>query len=148
MLSQDALLAGEESGGYGFRGHVPERDGIMASLCFVDMLLLTGKPLSTLVEYLYQKVGRHYYHREDIHFSPSRREGMRQRLEAARPAALDGVAVASRDTRDGFYYLMADGSWLLIRFSGTEPLMRVYAESTRPEQVEGLLAAGKRLAGV
>jgi phosphomannomutase len=56
--------------------------------------------------------------------------------------------VASRDTRDGFYFLMADGSWLLIRFSGTEPLMRVYAESTLPQRVEGLLAAGKRLAGV
>ncbi|MEK7848608.1 MAG: phosphoglucomutase/phosphomannomutase family protein, partial [Chloroflexota bacterium] len=148
MLTQDALLAGEESGGYGFRGHVPERDGVMASLCFADMLLLTGKPLSALVEYLYQKVGRHYYRRDDIHFPPARREEMQQRLEAARPTALDGVTVASRDTRDGFYFLMADGSWLLIRFSGTEPLMRVYVESTVPERVEGLLAAGKQLAGV
>ncbi len=148
LLSQGALLGGEESGGYGFRGHVPERDGIMASLCFVDMLVTTGKPLSSLVDYLYQKVGRHHYRREDIHFPPSQREHMRQRLEEARPGTLDGVPVASRDTRDGFYFLMADGSWLLIRFSGTEPLMRVYAESTLPQRVEGLLAAGRGLAGI
>ncbi|MEE9201939.1 MAG: phosphoglucomutase/phosphomannomutase family protein, partial [Dehalococcoidia bacterium] len=148
MLSQDALLGGEESGGYGFRGHVPERDGIMASLCFIDMLATTGKPLSALVDYLHQKVGRHYYRREDFHFPPSQREPIRKRLEQARPQTLDGLSVASRDTRDGFYFLMADGSWLLIRFSGTEPLMRVYAESIQPQQVERLLAAGKRLAGV
>jgi phosphomannomutase len=148
LLSQGALLGGEESGGYAFRGHVPERDGIMASLCFMDMLVTTGKPLSALVDYLYQKVGRHYYRREDFHFPPPQREPMRQRLEEAHPETLDGLSVASRDTRDGFYFLMSDGSWLLIRFSGTEPLMRVYAESTQPQRVEGLLAAGKRLAGV
>ena len=148
MLSEDALLGGEESGGYGFRGHVPERDGIMASLCFVDMVVTTGKPLSALVDYLYQKVGRHCYKRQDIHFSPSLRDEARQRLVEAYPATLDGVSVDSKDTQDGFYFLMTDGSWLLIRFSGTEPLMRIYAESTLPEQVDRLLASGKRLAGV
>lgn len=148
MLEIDAMLGGEESGGYGFRGHVPERDGILAGLYFLDLMAQTGKTPSALVEYLYSKVGPHYYRRIDLQFSGPDRPIISQRLSAARPGEIEGVAVEQIDTTDGFRFVLADGSWLMIRFSGTEPLLRIYAETNSTERLERLLAAGRRLAGV
>lgn len=152
MNRDETLIGGEESGGYSFRGHVPERDGIMASLYFLDLVGFGVQSLSQWVEYLYNKVGYHYYERWDLRFPEGLRGQVLQRLQQAHPDRLDGVAVAQRDTRDGFYFLLSDGSWLMLRFSGTEAgteaLLRLYAESTTPGRVERLLEQGKALAGV
>jgi alpha-D-glucose phosphate-specific phosphoglucomutase len=148
MLAQDALVGGEESGGYGFRGHVLERDGILAGLYFLDFMLKTGKTPSQLLDYLYSKVGPHHYQRKDFEFPENERQAIIKHVTDNAPQSLDGVKVAKLDTTDGFRFILADTSWLLIRFSGTEPLLRTYAESDSPARVKRLLELGKKLAGV
>jgi alpha-D-glucose phosphate-specific phosphoglucomutase len=148
MLDKNALIGGEESGGYGFRGHVTERDGILASLYFLDFMVRTGQNPSELIDYLYSKVGPHYFNRQDIEFPEPERTAIIGRVKRSAPKDIGGVKVARFDTTDGFRYILADTSWLLIRFSGTEPLLRIYAESNTPERVEKMLQFGREMTGV
>ncbi|MFC1864791.1 phosphoglucomutase/phosphomannomutase family protein [Chloroflexota bacterium] len=148
MLAENALIGVEESGGYGFRGHMPERDGILSALYFLDLMVKTGKNPSELIDYLYSKVGPHNYNRVDVKFPESERQAIIKRVEQNPPEYIDGVKVIKVDTTDGFRFTLADTTWLLIRFSGTEPLLRIYAESSTPVRVEKLLKLGKELAGV
>jgi alpha-D-glucose phosphate-specific phosphoglucomutase len=148
MLSQNALVGGEESGGYGFRGHVPERDAILSGLYFLDLMTKTGKSPSQLLDYLYSKVGPHHYSRVDIEFPKEQRDRIISCLKGSSPQSLDGVKVAKKDTLDGFRFTLTDTSWLLIRFSGTEPLLRIYAESDSQARAERLLELGREIAGV
>jgi alpha-D-glucose phosphate-specific phosphoglucomutase len=148
MMAENALIGGEESGGYGFRGHVPERDGILAGLYFLDFMLQTGKTPSQLLDYLYSKVGPHYYQRCDLGFASDKRPAIVKRIGDNLPRSVEGVKVAKVDTTDGFHLTLADNSWLLVRFSGTEPVLRIYAESDNPDRVGKLLEAGRKLAGV
>jgi phosphomannomutase len=147
MVAEDALIGGEESGGYGFRGHVPERDSVAAALYFLDFMVRTGKTPAHLLEYLYSKVGPHYYHRTDIHFSEEREEILKNVRESPLEA-IDGIRVAKKDTTDGFRFILEDNSWLLIRFSGTESVLRIYAESDSMARVEKLLELGRGLTGI
>ena len=148
MVRENALVGGEESGGYGFRGHVLERDGILAGLYFLDLMVKTGKTPSELIDHLYDKVGSHYYQRRDVEFPEEKRQLITKRLWESHPEQIDGVKVKKFDTTDGFRFILADTTWLLIRFSGTEPLMRIYAESDSPARVERLLKLGKELTGI
>ncbi len=148
MIEVDALIAGEESGGYAFRGHLPERDGILAGLYFLDFMARTGKKPSQLLDELYRKVGPHYYDRLDLRLPEEQREGIYERASRARPERLAGLKVTGIDTTDGFRFLLEDGGWLLLRFSGTEPLLRIYTEVGDRALVPRLLEAGKELAGV
>ena len=153
MIEKDALIGGEESGGYGFRGHVPERDGILAGLYFLDFIIKTGKPPSQLLDYLFSKVGPHYYDRLDFHVSPGDRQKYTDRLASGDFLLMvAGLKLANRpnnpDITDGYKFWLEDDSWLLIRFSGTEPLVRIYAEGHSPEQVQKLLESGRKLLGL
>ena len=148
MMALDALLAGEESGGYGFRGHIPERDGVLAGLFMLDLVARTGKRPTQLIRDLYAKVGPHYYDRADIHFPPNQRGAIMDRLDKAKPKDVAGRKVTGTSRLDGYLYDLEGGGWLLIRFSGTEPLMRVYTEVNDQSLVPGVIEAGKRLAGV
>jgi alpha-D-glucose phosphate-specific phosphoglucomutase len=148
MMTENALIGGEESGGFGFRGHAPERDGILAALYFLDLMVKTGKKPSQLVDYLFSKVGPHYFDRVDIEFPQQERQTIIERITQNPPRDIAGVKVVRFDTFDGFRFILADNTWLLIRFSGTEPLLRVYAESNTPARVEKLLKLGRELAGV
>ncbi len=148
MLETDALLGGEESGGFAFRGHVPERDGILAGLYLLDLMVRLGKSPSQLIEHLYSQVGAHYYDRIDKRFSAEQREATRQRILDAKPSTIGGLAVTGLDTTDGFKFGLADGGWMLIRFSGTEPIIRVYCETTEQERVQPILEDGLRIAGL
>jgi phosphomannomutase len=148
MLANQAIIGGEESGGYGFRGHVPERDAILAGLYFLDLVVKSGKTPSQLLDYLFSKVGPHYYNRRDFHFPETERQKIVGRVQGAAVDAIDGVKVARFDTVDGFRFTLVDGSWLLIRFSGTEPLLRIYSETSSPERVEEILDFGQQLTGV
>ena len=147
MMKKSAIIGGEESGGYGFRGHVPERDAILAGLCFLDFMAKTGKTPSQLLDYLYSKVGPHYYDRRDFHISTARRQAIVQRLDSSPPTTLAGSRVTKTDTTDGFRFFLGRESWLLIRFSGTEPLVRIYAEAESLERAGKLLDEGKKLIG-
>jgi phosphomannomutase len=149
ILEVDALIGGEESGGYAFRGSVPERDGILGNLYFLDLMVRTGRRPSQLIADLYEKLGAsYYYQRVDTRFPAEMRPAAKARLDTSRPATLAGVAVANVLTMDGYKYLLEDGGWLLIRFSGTEPIIRVYCETTDQTKVEPLLSEGLRLAGL
>jgi phosphomannomutase len=148
MLAQKAVIGGEESGGYGFQGHVLERDGILASLYFLDLMVKTGKIPSQLLDYLYSKVGPHHYERVDVEFPTEQREAITNRVKQSKPKAIDGVKVTKIDTTDGFRFVLDDGSWLLIRFSGTEPLLRIYSETDSTTRARRLLQIGQELAGI
>jgi len=148
MIQKKAMIGGEESGGYGFRGHIPERDAILAGLYFLDFMVKTGKTPSQLLDYLYSKVGPHYYDRTDFHIPKSKRQIISNRLTSLSVNTIADTKVSKIDATDGFRFLLNDESWLLIRFSGTEPLVRIYAEAGSPEKVTKLLQEGKRLAGL
>jgi phosphomannomutase len=146
MIETDALIGGEESGGFAFRGHAPERDGILAALFLLDMMVRLDLKPSQLVKHLYEQVGAEYfYDRVDLRLPPEQREGALERVTAARPESLAGLRVVERVTTDGFKYVLEDGGWLLVRFSGTEPIIRVYCETTHGDKVQALLDGGVRL---
>lgn len=145
MMEVNGILAGEESGGFAFRGHIPERDGVLSGMMFADMIVDYGKPLSKILQHLTELVGPHFYARHDIHLDrqeyPARRQELYGRLQNELPTEIAGNRVARSRTDDGFKLYLEDGSWVLIRFSGTEPLIRVYSEASSKERVEQLLAA-------
>ena len=149
FLETDALIGGEESGGYAFRGNVPERDGILGNLYFLDFMVKTGKTPSELVEMLFDKLGQaYYYDRIDTRFPDAKRPEARERMDKAQPETLAGVPVADIITIDGYKYDLGDKGFLLVRFSGTEPIIRVYCEVTDESLVEPMLDAGLELAGL
>jgi len=145
MIKENALIGGEESSGFGFRGHIPERDGILSGLYLIDFFIRTGRKPSDAVKYLYDKVGPHYYKRIDIQFQTKNRKKVMRRFSELKPIHIAQQEVTGIDTLDGFRYRLDDGSWLLIRFSGTEPLIRIYAESHSMEKVESILAEAEQL---
>ncbi|HSB66882.1 MAG TPA: phosphoglucomutase/phosphomannomutase family protein [Anaerolineales bacterium] len=147
MLETNAMLGGEESGGYAFRNHVPERDGILAGLYILDMMVRLGKKPSELLDELFKKVGPHYYDRIDTPFDGDRK-AREQKILDSKPATIGGVKVVSLDTTDGYKFNLEDGGWMLIRFSGTEPIMRVYCETTKQECVKAILEDGLKVAGL
>jgi len=147
MLETNALIGGEESGGYAFRGNVPERDGILAGLYLLDMMVrLDAKP-SQLIEKLFATVGAHYYDRIDRRFTGDRQE-REAKIRHANPERIGGLKVEGLDDTDGFKFSLQDGGWLLIRFSGTEPVMRVYCETTHQDAVAAILNDGLKIAGL
>jgi alpha-D-glucose phosphate-specific phosphoglucomutase len=147
MLETDAMIGGEESGGYAFRGNVPERDGILAGLYFLDFMVQTGKKPTELLQMLFEKVGEHYYDRIDTPFSGDRKS-REELILNAKPETLGGLKVTELVTTDGFQFKLEDGGWLLIRFSGTEPIMRVYCETTHKDKVQAILRDGLKVAGI
>jgi phosphomannomutase len=147
MLETDAMIGGEESGGYAFHGHVPERDGILAGLFILDMMVKLGKKPSELIDVLFNKVGPHYYDRVDRQFEGDRKTREKRILEA-HPETIGGLKVTGLFTTDGYKFNLEDGGWLLIRFSGTEPIMRVYTETTHSDRVQAIIDDGMRVAGL
>ncbi|TMB90705.1 MAG: phosphoglucomutase/phosphomannomutase family protein [Chloroflexi bacterium] len=152
MLETNALLGGEESGGFAFRGHIPERDGILAGLLMAQMIVDYGMPLSGILAHLEDLVGAHAYDRHDIAFP---REGYEQRkadvyrrLQEDQPGEIAGSRVLRVRDDDGFKFYLEDGSWVLMRMSGTEPLMRVYSEASSHARVEELIGALEQHCGV
>lgn len=147
MTEVNAMIGGEESGGYAFRGNVPERDGILAGLYFLDFMVKLNKKPSELLQILFETVGPHYYDRIDSAFKGNRKD-REEKIINARPQTIGGLKVEGLDTTDGFKFVLQDGGWVLIRFSGTEPIMRVYTETTHKDKVQAILQDGLRIAGL
>ena len=156
MIETDAMMGAEESGGFGFGMHLPERDGVYADLLVLDLFMrerAAGRwPVSRAVELFHELAGPSFYLRIDVHVEraayPETKRRLLVDLAAAPPTSLAGEPIARTvplDTGDGFKFFLADGSWLLIRASGTEPLVRIYTEATSVELRDALLAAGERL---
>ena len=147
MIETDALIAGEESGGFAFRGHLPERDGILSGLYILDLMARRGKSLPELLEEVFAKVGPRYYDRVDITVTPAERDRIAGLLTTLEPSTIDGLRVTGYDRTDGLRFLLEGGAWALIRLSGTEPLMRIYTEVHEGEQVQPVLEAVRELTG-
>ncbi len=147
MLETNAMIGGEESGGYAFGGHVPERDGILAGLYILDMMVRLNCKPTQLIDLLFAKVGPHYYDRIDTQFSGDRR-AREQLILDAKPDTIGGLKVTGLDSTDGYKFSLEDGGFLLIRFSGTEPMIRVYTETTRKDRVDAILLDGLRVVGL
>jgi alpha-D-glucose phosphate-specific phosphoglucomutase len=148
FMEVNALLGGEESGGYAFRGNVPERDGILGNLYMLDFMVKTGKRPSELLAYLFSKVGAHYYDRIDTRCTPTERDAVKDRVLNAKPSTIGGLSVTGLDTTDGFKFLMGEDGWVLVRLSGTEPIVRVYTETTHQDKVQAILQDGLKIAGL
>jgi len=147
MLKDDVLIGGEESGGLSIKGHIPEGDGVLMGLLLLEIVAAANAPLHELVAELQADVGPAHYARRDVPLrSPVAKEEMTARLTDDVPGSLAGEKVIEVETLDGVKYLLADDSWLLIRPSGTEPVLRVYAEARSPESVESLLEFGESVA--
>jgi phosphomannomutase len=156
MIETGAMLGAEESGGYGFGMHLPERDGIYADLLLLDLFLREKArgvwPVSKIVARFHEIAGPSFYRRIDVHVDRSEYADVKRRLleglAEQPPAALAGQPVTRTDrlaTNDGYKFFVADGSWLLVRTSGTEPLVRIYTEATSADAREALLGAGEKL---
>lgn len=156
MIETGAMMGAEESGGYGFGMHLPERDGIYADLLLLDLVLREMArgvhPVSKIVAQFHELAGPSFYRRVDMHVDraayPDTKRRLLEGLIATPPTSLGGEAVTrtqALDTKDGFKFFVEDGSWLLIRTSGTEPLVRVYTEATTADAREALVGAGEQL---
>ena len=148
MMEVGAMIGGEESGGYAFRQHVPERDGLLGGLFLLDMMVQTGQKPSQLLETLFDLVGAHYYDRIDSRFDDEEKASILERVNKAMPATIGGLKVIDKVTVDGNQFIMEDGGWLLVRFSGTEPIIRVYCETTHEDRVQAILEDGMKIAGL
>ena len=146
MLKGDVLLGFEESGGIGFPGHIPERDGILAGLMVLEMLAVERKPLGTLLKRLEKDYGPHRYGRVDMHFPMEKRDALLLQCASDPPARLLRSAVSQVKNFDGVKLIASDGSWLMWRGSGTEPVLRIYAEASSEATVERLLKQGVSIA--
>ena len=146
MLSEDVLMGGEESGGLSIKGHIPEGDGILMGMLLLETMADAKVPLHELVADIQNEVGPTSYERCDIPLRrPVAKPEMVRRLLDQAPSELAGEQVIDVTTRDGVKYLLADDAWLLIRPSGTEPVLRVYAEGRTSDEVQALLAYGRQM---
>jgi phosphomannomutase len=145
MLKGDVLLGFEESGGIGFPGHIPERDGIAAGMILLELLAMEGKSLEKLLAGLEKQFGPHRYSRIDTHFPLEKRAALMDFCKACPPAKLLRSPLAEVKSYDGVKFLARDGSWLMLRGSGTEPILRIYAEGKTEGDAEKLLRLGVKL---
>jgi len=156
MIETGAMMGAEESGGFGFGMHLPERDGVYADLLLLDLFIrerAAGRwPVSKALAHFHEIAGPSFYLRIDVHVPRAEYAEVKRRLlvdlAAEPPTELAGQPVdhtVALDTGDGFKFFQPDGSWLLIRASGTEPLVRVYTEATTPESRDAMLVAGEAL---
>jgi len=148
ILKNDVLIGGEESGSITIKGHIPDADGILMALLLVEIVATHGEPLDVIIEEMMQEIGPFRYAREDVPVGSLSREELLDRLVDEAPAEIGGLRVAGVGNTDGVKYHLQDDSWLLIRPSGTEPLLRIYAEGRSWDQVSTLLAEGRLLAGM
>ncbi len=145
MLKDDILIGAEESGGIGVKGHIPERDGILNSLLFLEAIISTEKAPSEMLRELHREFGEFHFRRRDLRVELSVGQQLIERLSQATPSEVAGYRVIGVETTDGTKLLFDDESWLLFRQSGTEPMLRIYAEAQSVAQSEALLAAGENL---
>jgi len=146
LEGEDVLIGGEESGGIGVKRHIPERDGILAGLLLLEMMAWRQKSLGELVEELFREVGPHHYERVDLHLPREKVEKLMERLSRERPSSFAGIPVREVDDLDGFKFFLDHRGWLLIRPSGTEPLVRVYGEMDDRGLLKEVVSQGVALA--
>jgi len=144
--STDIILAVEESGGFGIRGHIPDRDGTFAALTACEARAVEGKPVRETLADIFKLVGgARSFDRLDLKLTVKQQAHLAEKLGTLTPETIAGRPLAEINRLDGVKYIREDGTWVMLRLSGTEPLVRIYAEGVDPEDVRGLLEAGNRL---
>jgi phosphomannomutase len=146
MRQHDVLIGGEESGGIGFQGHIPERDGILANLMLLELLAVTKKRVTQIVADIQKEFGASVYDRIDMPYPLGKRDKLIELLRTRPPKDLVGSQMAKVNDSDGVKYIAKDDSWLMFRTSGTEPIIRIYSEAATAARVKKLLHYGKQLA--
>jgi phosphomannomutase len=144
MVDEEVLIGGEESGGIGIPKHLKERDGIFSGLLLLEAMALSGKTASGLVREIFDMVGEHYYSREDLHFTREEMPFVQESLKKIKPERIGDTFVQHIETMDGTRFDFENG-WLLLRASGTEPVVRVYSESTDQSQPTKWITSGEAL---
>lgn len=147
MLERDILMGGEESGGLGVKGHIPERDGILLGLLLLEAVAVNGKGLRQLLDETMDEIGHFYYQRIDRRIEDTAKEKLIAKLRTDPPTVIDGQRVVATNFSDGFKFIFESGGWLLIRPSGTEPVLRLYSEAASLDQVERFLRQAVVIAG-
>jgi len=143
MVREDVLLGGEESGGIAIKGHIPERDGIWMGLTLWEFMSKTGKSLEALIDEVYAITGSFHFDRLDLHISETQKQSVLQRCEQDTIQAFGRYSILKRETLDGYKYFISETSWIMIRASGTEPILRIYAEGSNESEVSQLLEAAR-----
>ena len=145
MLSEDILMGGEESGGIGLTRHMPERDGILMGLLLLETIAISGKPLGQQLQEIMARLGQFHYQRIDLTITQQEKQALLERFSKGLPTEFAGRSVTHSSTKDGYKFFFEPSDWLLIRPSGTEPVLRLYCEASTPAMVEQLLGAARYL---
>lgn len=148
MTDNGCVMGGEESGGYAFKGHIPERDGALSGLLYLEAMVMSGKKPSELLAELHELTGPHTFRRIDAKFDDAKRAEIGEAIKSSKPDSLGGLKVASDDRRDGVRFELEGGSWAVARLSGTEPLARIYAEAHSDESRDAILTELQRVLGI
>ena len=148
LESGELLVGGEESGGIGVSRYLPERDGILIALLLIELRARRGQPLSVLQREVWNRYGEFHYRRRDLACDPTAAQAIVTRLATAPPAGVAGLTVQGVDTLDGTKLLLGEAGWVLVRGSGTEPVLRLYCEARSRAEVDRVLDAVRRLAGL
>ncbi len=144
MIRGEASIGGEESGGIGLVDHIPERDGLATGLLLLEVMATTGKGPRAVYEEICKEYRPYYFERLDIHLAPAVADASFKKLETNPPTSWEGRKVATLSKIDGFKFYLEDGSWLLIRKSGTEPIFRLYAEAETTAATTKLVQAARK----
>lgn len=144
MINEDILLGGEESGGIAIKGHIPERDGIWMGLVIWEFMSKSGKTLSELIEEVYEITGPFSFERNDLHINEELKQRILENCKGNKYQSFGKYTIDRLEDLDGYKYFFANGDWLMIRASGTEPVLRLYAESTTKAQAFDILEEGKK----
>lgn len=139
MINEDVLVGGEESGGLAVKGHIPERDGVWMGLIIFEFMAKTGKTLKELIQELYEKVGSFSFDRDDLHIKEEQKQAVIAKCKNAPYEVFGNYKVQNIETIDGFKFFLSDNEWVMIRPSGTEPVLRVYAQAPTPKDVRSIL---------
>jgi phosphomannomutase len=145
MLKEDVLIGGEESGGIGEKGHIPERDGVLNSLLILECMAMFKKDTKAILDDVMKEFGYFYYDRIDVRLSSEGQVKAKEHLSDFKPTMFCGEKIVDIQSLDGIKLFLPDKSWILFRLSGTEPLLRIYCEATSPDKVKKMLAEGKKL---
>lgn len=143
MTKENMIIGGEESGGLTILGHIPEKDGILACLLAAELVAVNKKPIKKILQQIYKEVGTILSTRLNFHLPQERMNGIKSKLEENPPSKIDSLKIKKTVRLDGYKFILEDGSWVGLRLSGTEPVIRIYVEAGSKKKLDGLITASK-----